>query len=174
MLTGSFFVHIRVFLGMDPRVSAYSNEGLGAIIPWEVWGPRNTRWYFDSMTERPYTLYGLKAIDFVLPPFDPSLAEPETSCYQLRVLDFNPYSISTSNLQDEGLLEDWQKGKIITECLRTAAGTLFAKDVESYLPYREVITKDCFVLSDVMIDDCRIVLKKDNGEKMPTLTVMGL
>ena len=148
------FVHIRVFLGMDPRVSRFLTETPSSSVPWEIWGPQNTRWCLGSFVDRSYTLYGLKAIDIVLPVAN----EIDGLGYRLRVWDFNPYA--PSNPEDNTLLEDWQKGSVVTECLRIPKGALFAEDVESHLPYREVITKEHFKLSDAMIDGAQIVLKK--------------
>jgi hypothetical protein len=57
-------------------------------------------------------------------------------------------------------LEDWQEGRVVTEPLRIRAGALFAQDIESHLPYREVIAKERFSRTNVMMDENQIVFLK--------------
>src|ERR1700691_1309349 len=102
------FVHIRVFLGMDHSVSTFLSESPGRTVPWEVWGPRNTRWRLDSWTDQPYSLYGLRAID--------TIPHPDFA-YRLQVWDFNPYAPSTLDPEGEASLEDWRRGRVVKECL---------------------------------------------------------
>jgi hypothetical protein len=83
-----------------------------------------------------------------------------TTGHRLRVRDFNPFATLADEPAGDASLEDWRKGRIVREPLCIAAGPFFAKDVESHLPYREVITEELFDLTEVMIDDNQIVLKK--------------
>jgi hypothetical protein len=173
------YVHIRVFLGMDPRVSDFLRAQRRTrapwefehvdpqpgpaehkwsrkpftTVPWEIWGPRNTRWRFGSW-DQPYTVFGLRVVDVVPPGFGSS--DTETPSFQLRIWDFNPSA--TSGPDGETLSDNWQSS-VITECQRIPRGTIFADEVESYLPYRQVTTGERFQLSEVMIDDIQIVIK---------------
>ena len=56
----------------------------------------------------------------------------------------------------------WKNGEkaASSENLCIPAGSFFAKDVVSYLPYREVITKEFFDLMEAIIDDNQIILKE--------------
>jgi len=75
-------------------------------------------------------------------------------------MDFNPYALATSVSDDDAALEAWQKGKAVTETSCIPAGNFFMRDVESRLPYREVVTEESFDLTEVMMDANQIVLLK--------------
>jgi hypothetical protein len=75
-------------------------------------------------------------------------------------MDFNPYALATSLSDDDAALEAWQKGRVVTEASRIPRGNFFLKDVESHLPYREVVTEESFDLTEVMMDANQIVLLK--------------
>ncbi|KAI0064257.1 hypothetical protein BV25DRAFT_1823228 [Artomyces pyxidatus] len=50
--------------------------------------------------------------------------------------------------------------RLVTEPSTIEAGIAFAEDVVSYLPYREVVTEQAMEVSDVMLDDNRILCLK--------------
>jgi hypothetical protein len=74
--------------------------------------------------------------------------------------DFNPFATSGPEPAGDVSLEEWRKGRVIREPLCIPAGSFFAKDVVSYLPYREVITEEFFDLMEAIIDDNQIILKE--------------
>lgn len=107
---------------------------------------------------------------------------------RLRIRDYNPYVArqhaesleaifsrqskgkGKSRAQDHNttpLHEDHRchntsrfKGRLVTEPSRIPAKGVFENDVVSYLPYHEVISRDIFNVTDVMLDESRILLLK--------------
>jgi hypothetical protein len=89
-------------------------------------------------------------------PMEPSL---------LRIRDFNPYSFTkvsdfgSETLNGKGKHKArWRAPRLVTESSRTSAKGVFTRDIESSLPYMEVISEDTFEVTDVMMDDCRLLL----------------
>lgn len=150
--SGNLFIHTRVLLGLDPVVSAFVEERRGNnSVPWQVWGRQNTRWCLDeTSTERlpvPSRTYGLKVIDRV--------PHPSLRGRRLRIRDFNPYATYSKR---DALLEDWQYGRLVSGSARILAGQIFAEDVDSHLPYREIITEESFDIAEAMLDHDKIVM----------------
>ncbi|TFL04471.1 hypothetical protein BDV98DRAFT_318220 [Pterulicium gracile] len=107
---------------------------------------------------------------------------------RLRVRDFNPHhtrrSITTSKSKSKGKqrqqVEDWdhctplnqRKGapvhlpdsmfeeRLISKPSIVPSRGVFVRDIISALPYREVLSRETFHVSDVMLDECRILLLK--------------
>jgi hypothetical protein len=154
-LSHTLFIHIRVFIGLDPIVSTFLEEQRDIPVPWSVWGPQNTRWCRGDLITIGYASYGLKVID----SFDSIDDVTGTMGARLRLRDFNPYAFPPSKSDVE--LGDRPRGKVITEPFRFPAGEIFAEEVESRLPYREVISEECFRnFTEVMMDGNQIVLLK--------------
>lgn len=96
---------------------------------------------------------------------DDSDAQP-TQRY-LRVRDFNPYVFvddgatpvrgAKARKRDKAA---WCQPRLVTESSTTHAKGVFTKDIVSALPYMEIISKDTFEVTDVMMDDCRLLLLK--------------
>ena len=114
----------------------------------------------------------------------------EASAHRIRIRDFNPYMIArgraeiladeaehaegneaTSGNEDgrettaprtqEGTRNDGQsRVRFVTEPSVIAAGSAFAETITSHLPYREVVTDVPVEVSDVMLDDSRILCLK--------------
>ncbi|KAF5378835.1 hypothetical protein D9615_006966 [Tricholomella constricta] len=110
--------------------------------------------------------------------------EPSTSWRHLRFRDYNPYSIM-ERLQEEGRLQgggdgdgvsmessgndkkgkgkgkvSWRTPRVITEPTVTNVRGVFREDVTSWLPYMEVVSEEIFEVTDVMMDDSRLLLLK--------------
>ena len=83
----------------------------------------------------------------------------------LRIRDFNPYSFTkvsdfgSETLNGKGKHKArWRAPRLVTETSRTSAKGVFTRDIESSLPYMEVVSEDTFEVTDVMMDDCRLLL----------------
>ena len=83
----------------------------------------------------------------------------------LRIRDFNPYSFTkVSDFGPETMdgkgkhKARWHAPRLVTETSKTSAKGVFTRDIESSLPYMEVVSEDTFEVTDVMMDDCRLLL----------------
>ena len=153
--TSSLFIHSRIFFGLDSDVSAFLKESQGNTIPWKFWGPQNTRWYPADWSGWRYSSYGLKVVDSVRQ--DENL---ESRDRRIRLRDYNSYALGSFDSDDDETLQPWQKGMVVKEISHIHAPDFFAEDVESHLPYREVITEQLFDFSEVIMDEIQIVLLK--------------
>jgi len=54
----------------------------------------------------------------------------------------------------------WSKPRLITEPSTTPVKGVFTEDIVSWLPYTEVISEETYEVTDVMIDDSRLLLLK--------------
>lgn len=54
----------------------------------------------------------------------------------------------------------WGKRRIVREPSITPVKGVFKKDIVSWLPYTEVVSEETFEVTDVMMDDCRLLLLK--------------
>ena len=86
----------------------------------------------------------------------------------LRIRDFNPYSFTkisepfgseTPNEKGKRRAR-WRTPRLVTESSKTFVKGVFTRDIESSLPYMEVVSEDTFEVTDVMMDDCRLLLLK--------------
>lgn len=85
----------------------------------------------------------------------------------LRIRNFNPYSFSDvaspSPQPREGKGKDkisWRKPRLVTEPSTTPVSGVFKHDIVSSLPYTEIVSEEMFEVTDVMMDDCRVLLLK--------------
>ncbi|EKM77357.1 hypothetical protein AGABI1DRAFT_130443 [Agaricus bisporus var. burnettii JB137-S8] len=71
-------------------------------------------------------------------------------------------STSASVLNGAGVKKDlvWGKRRVVREPSITPVKGVFKKDVVSWLPYTEVVSEETFEVTDVMMDDCRLLLLK--------------
>jgi hypothetical protein len=83
----------------------------------------------------------------------------------LRIRDFNPYSFTEVSDFGSEILNGkgkhkarWRAPRLVTETSKTSAKGVFTRDIESSLPYMEVVSEDTFEVTDVMMDDCRLLL----------------
>lgn len=205
-------------------------------VPWEIWGPRNTRWFEECLsTDWQHAIYGLRAVEsveiskmaeerqFNIDDWpvgkDPAEAEqaptvpvttttviggvtvtvttngqPRRERRFLRVRDFSPYSLnlaekaakeaaapssstqpassssqahSPHNFTSHPIFRGkgkcrsvWRTPKVISEPSRVEGAGVFQHDIVSMLPYVETVSDETFDVTDVMMDDERILLLK--------------
>lgn len=141
-----------------------------APIPWEAWGPQNTRWFAEPInTDWQHSLYGYRTVE-ALPPREPETdANPVPKC-NLRIRDFNPYGLARMQEVDGygggGSGSECWRGRVVREPSTISGQEAFAYDVVSHLPYCEIVSKEAFEITDVMMDDCRILLLKVRGDSI--------
>lgn len=88
------------------------------------------------------------------PPSPDTTTIPAAPRY-LRVRDFNPYALAYAEEDRDG----W-RGRIVREPSTILAEDAFDQDVVSHLPYCEIVSEEAFNVTDVMMDDGRILLLK--------------
>ncbi|KAJ7632750.1 hypothetical protein FB45DRAFT_745052, partial [Roridomyces roridus] len=214
-------------------------------IPWEQWGPQNTRWFDETLsTDWQHALYGLKTVECI-DPFNPIRLGPinpgdvqarldamedeadepptvDTSSLptvndlltgngfdvdddspddhggrqhltytkrHLRIRDYNPYSLRTEEDYGEGnegkgkeklsFVEQttrWRwKRRIVNSPSTTPSRGVFVKDIVSALPYSEVISESKFDVTDVMMDDSRILLmQRGKGGRLKAIDILTM
>lgn len=151
-----FFVNAGTFLHPPPAVTEFINkaENPDASVPWEIWGPQNTRWFPEdsNATDWQHALYGYRAVDAM--GSYASLSDKR----KIRVRDFNPYNLTRITEADDD--DDGWRGQVVQEPSMIPARDAFAYDVVSTLPYREIESEESFPVTDVMMDDCRVLLLK--------------
>lgn len=82
----------------------------------------------------------------------------------LRLRDFNPYSVK-QRLKEQQLSDQkgkrkisWREPFVVTERSTMDVKGIFKHDITSWLPYVEVVSEEMFEVTDVMMDDCRLLL----------------
>lgn len=81
----------------------------------------------------------------------------------LRLRDFNPYSIrlAAESQDSKGKRKvGWGTPHVVTGPSTTHVRGVFEHDIVSSLPYTEVVSEETFEVTDVMMDDCRLLLLK--------------
>jgi len=156
-----FFVNIHTFLHPSQPILEFmaTSTKPDDPIPWEIWGPHNTRWFSGNITDWQHSLHGHRTVEIVDPLPTPDTASVPFPHRKLRVRDFNPYALSRTNEHGNG----W-RGRVVREPSIILAQDAFNQDVVSHLPYREIISKETFDVTDVMMDDGRILLLKRGDE----------
>ncbi len=100
----------------------------------------------------------------VTPPLPIGMPEPPAvvSRRYLRVRDFNPYAIRLISEADNAVGEasQWRSRRVNTDETECEADEVFTQNIKSSLPYAEVVSRQAFDMTDVMMDDCRILLLK--------------
>jgi hypothetical protein len=130
-----FFVSLRTFL--DPPLPTGADPPTHA---WDKWAHK-TRWFRDSVNINwQHSIYGYRVIDWVGAPNERR---------RLRIRDFNPNAAGMHTHAEASVIP---------------SSGIFAKDLESSLPYREVLSEDTFDaggrIRDLMIDEDRILFLK--------------
>ncbi|TFY70987.1 hypothetical protein EVG20_g2030 [Dentipellis fragilis] len=64
------------------------------------------------------------------------------------------------NAEGEKVKEEGSTVRLVTEPSVLPAGNAFVDDIVSHLPYREIVTEEKVEVSDVMLDDSRILCLK--------------
>jgi len=153
-----FFANIHTFLHPSQTILEYMDKSTmpNDPIPWEIWGPQNTRWFSENVsTEWQHALHGYRTVDIVDPDPIMSAGVPR----RLRIRDFNPYALARANENGDG----W-RGRVVREPSTILAQDAFGQDVVSHLPYCEIISEETFDVTDVMMDDSRVLLLKRSDE----------
>ncbi|KAF7297272.1 F-box domain-containing protein [Mycena indigotica] len=105
----------------------------------------------------------------------------------LRIRDYNPYTLRLSDDEDEQDYEQqgafnrpakakrrWTR-RLVTTPSTTASRGVFAKDIVSALPYAEVVSRERYNVTDVMMDDCRILLmQRGRGGTLQGIDVLTM
>ncbi|KAH7907612.1 hypothetical protein BJ138DRAFT_1159727 [Hygrophoropsis aurantiaca] len=114
-------------------------------IPWEKWGPTNTRFlYQPSLFQWLRYVHGKRV---VIPTYN-------DHGHTMEVLDFN-VKATARQLVQRLKASTWIQ--TVTEGSRIAAETVFASTVTTFLPYRALNTEEFSGFSGMMIDDERLV-----------------
>ncbi|KAJ6612664.1 hypothetical protein B0H10DRAFT_284244 [Mycena sp. CBHHK59/15] len=121
----------------------------------------------------------------------------------LRIRDYNPYSLLVDKPEEKpddgagevldgfelfmGNTSGREKGKgkekvpsrwarrIVTTSSVTSSRGVFVKDIVSSLPYSEVISEEKFHVTDVMMDDCRVLLmQRGKGGKLKGIDILTM
>ncbi|VDC02701.1 unnamed protein product [Peniophora sp. CBMAI 1063] len=150
-------------------------------VAWNEWGPPTTRLFNDLLSsDWQHAVHGFRTAERVLPDDaalrallrgrPPPPVHPVRHC--VRVRDFNPTMFAGQG--PGGNLDDgeWVFGtdaapyRVIRSPSRISAATseTFAEDVESCLPYREAVSEETFAVSDIMMDDTRLLCLKRGSD----------
>ncbi|TFK22468.1 hypothetical protein FA15DRAFT_622483 [Coprinopsis marcescibilis] len=101
----------------------------------------------------------------------------------LRMRDFSPYAL-TRAARSEALSHPvlhgkgkcrgvWRTPKVVREASRVCVNGVFKEDIMSSLPYVETVTDETFDVTDVMMDDCRLLLlKRGNHGRIKSMEVL--
>ncbi|EGO03917.1 hypothetical protein SERLA73DRAFT_175605 [Serpula lacrymans var. lacrymans S7.3] len=136
-------------------------------VPWSVWGLEHTRWFPESeATDWQHALYGYKAVETInCDPTNQLSQEPR----RLRIRDFNPNVLKDNQRENNS---GW-KGHIVTGSLVDGTNLPFAEPLGAGLPYREIVSEEKFNVTEVMMDDCRILLlKREAGGELKSIDVL--
>ena len=155
-LSFDFFVNVSTFLESS---FPYPSQ---TPIPWEAWGPQNTRWFqLDRQAlyrSHRRTLHGQRAVDAI--PCE-VLGEYESGDNnmrkerRLRVRDFNPNAVRRSAL---GQMEKGWKCQAVTAPSTTFTEGAYEENIISSLPYTEVISQETFCAASVFIGGSQLLL----------------
>ncbi|KAK0431497.1 hypothetical protein EV421DRAFT_1927589, partial [Armillaria borealis] len=159
-----FFFHANLFFEENPHSILASwphNPTPTNMTPveWDAWGPANTRCFWEHLTtDWQHELHGMHTAEKV--PSGPEDSAVSMHRY-LRIRDFNPFVVHKGKvLWDESDNSHWQWRQVIKETTTTQVEGAFKKNIESSLPYTEVVSRQAFDMTDVMMDDCRILILK--------------
>ena len=92
------------------------------------------------------------------------LREPPLQWRFIRLRDYNPYAVMEC-LEEQGGNNRkgkhkaiWNEPRVVTDPSTTLVKGVFKHDIVSCLPYVEVVSEEMFEVTDVMMDDCRLLL----------------
>ncbi|EAU89499.2 hypothetical protein CC1G_07725 [Coprinopsis cinerea okayama7 len=91
----------------------------------------------------------------------------------LRLRDFSTYAqtrTARKEAKDHPVLQGrgkcravWREPKLVKEPSRVYVKGVFKEDIMSALPYVETVTDETYDVTDVMMDDCRLLLLQEDG-----------
>ncbi|KAJ6595657.1 hypothetical protein DFH09DRAFT_1024464 [Mycena vulgaris] len=161
-----FFLNVKIRSRQLHLRSLLVGSGVQSV-PWDAWGPRHTRWFDEALsTDWQHALYGLKTVECMgeVPRHRLGAAQRH-----LRIRDYNPYA-----LLGEGVKGKWTR-RIVTTPSTTPSRGVFVKDIVSALPYSEVVSEEKYNVTDVMMDDCRVLLmQRGKGGKLKGIDILTM
>jgi hypothetical protein len=146
----TFVISTRIFF--DPQVGVF--DGM-AEIPWESWGPLNTRVFLHKWRCR-VGVSGNRVLQAFPATDAPAEDHPDDMDYKLHMMDFSPLAVE----RRQGL------GRVVTKP-STIEITESAETLTTSLPYVEVVSDRIFggyQVTDIWVDKDRIYLPKLNPE----------
>ncbi|KAH9478417.1 hypothetical protein JR316_0008872 [Psilocybe cubensis] len=115
----------------------------------------------------------------------PEGGQPKEKLKYLRIRDFNPYSFPKAadpmtfrvtdgkGKQKAEEKTRWRVPRLVVEPSTTPVKGVFKQDIVSSLPYMEVVSEEAFEVTDVMMDDCRLLLlKRGDAGKLKKVDVL--
>jgi len=128
-------------------------------VPWSAWGPAATRWFEGERVE---TAWIMRTAGQRVVALEEAMPTP------IIVRDFNPYAVraarALATVSGQSQQGNWSKqlpnGNRMTLKVEDSvlnAGFIFEEDVQSSLPYVEIVTQDKYHYTRAMIDDQRIL-----------------
>ncbi|KZT24897.1 hypothetical protein NEOLEDRAFT_1134601 [Neolentinus lepideus HHB14362 ss-1] len=139
---------------------------------WAEWGPSNTRW-FKHEYEAPWihSIHGHRIVDKTTAADEkgnPTLATTSTpNEFNLVVRDFNPKLLKTTvDVADKDYIRIVIDPTLVKE-------PEFKEEITTQLAYREVVSRETYPCSNVMIDDSRIILcQRDKEHHLEAIDVL--
>jgi hypothetical protein len=122
-------------------------EYIPTLIPWEVWGPHNTRWFPGNQD---HAIYGCRTVGTVSCETDDGWRLDWRK--RLMVKDFN---LGFVQGEEKGLRRRVVLGESVTRMIGATNS-----NVVSSLPYTEVVSEEKFDVTEVMMDDRTLLLFK--------------
>lgn len=116
-------------------------------VPWEEWGPENTRWGdVDDDFSRWITITA-------------GQREVMLKDGKFVVKDYNPYAVrrALAELARTVNGEGASRVRVVIEPTVTVGRTHFTSNIETYLPYVEITSEQEYPYEDVMMDEERII-----------------
>jgi hypothetical protein len=98
----------------------------------------------------------------------------------LRLRDYNPYSVMQTLEEENAVKENgkrkggWGTPRVVVEPSKTDVKGVFKEDITSWLPYVEVVSEQTFEVTDVMMDDCRLLLLRVRPPPLFSLGVLTI
>lgn len=153
----ALFTHCSVLLDFARYLPSDRLGNSTRLIPWENWGPSNTRWIKDGLNfEYECYIYGSRFVHKV--------DADDEGQRKIQVMDFNPYIVK--QFQSDGragepltvLTEEVQvQCRVVDTTTILPKGPVFNENVHSSLPYREVTRSVPYGSFSLMIDEERIL-----------------
>ena len=161
-------VKVNTFLKLS---SSYPSQ---TPVPWEEWGPKNTRWFqkYDGQA-----LHGQRAADTVPATYCRGGCDYDSGYHnvkkerRIRVRDFNPNAVRRSV---QGQIEKgWKCWAVDTPSFLPPEGA-FEDYLCSSLPYTEVVSEETFYTAVVLISGSQLVLPEvsEPSASFPMLTML--
>ncbi|KAI0049212.1 hypothetical protein FA95DRAFT_923232 [Auriscalpium vulgare] len=168
-----------------PSAMLHPHVPPAAHVAWEDWGPRATRWFGDMLSsDWQHAVHGFRTVERVaqdpqatrhrirVRDYNPLLVARERARdkgkgrvrAEAAEVEAQDKAKAAAGDENEKAREPAEGSgpsvRLVTEASTIRAGVAFVRDVVSWLPYREVVTEQAIEVSDVMLDDNRILCLK--------------